>query len=204
MICEFSGYLLQLGLCPGWVFIAFALINCCQHMLAFDASQSLNDNVFTRLASSPSQSSQQLVTATWRPKLWAVASSAFSLASLASHSCSQSSQMLAAYLPDSCRSRMFSTTVSIPICLSIFQFKNTTIILNALKVTWGSNKEHAIEWAERMGILRTRKVESHVQTCGNLKVTKHFHNLEGKSLQPSLRSQFGWLEVINTWKVKKN
>ena len=28
------------------------------------------------------------------------------------------------------------------------------------KVTWGSNKEHALEWAERMGILRTRKVES--------------------------------------------
>ena len=26
-------------------------------------------------------------------------------------------------------------------------------------MTWGSNKEHALEWAERMGILRTRKVE---------------------------------------------
>ena len=47
---------------------------------------------------------------------------------------------------------------------SSFEFlKSFYCILNTVapssKVTWGSNKEHALEWAERMGILRTRKVE---------------------------------------------
>ena len=47
---------------------------------------------------------------------------------------------------------------------SSFEFlKSFYCILNTAasssKVTWGSNKEHALEWAERMGILRTRKVK---------------------------------------------
>ena len=29
LICEFSGYLLQLGLCPGWVYIAFTVVTTC-------------------------------------------------------------------------------------------------------------------------------------------------------------------------------
>ena len=97
------------------------LLSYCHHKLAFNSSQLLDyfiffqclNNIYLRLVSSPSRSSQRLVTATWRPKLWEVASSASSLASSASPSCSRFSLMSAAYSPDSCR---FFANLSV--CLS--------------------------------------------------------------------------------------
>ena len=63
--------------------------------------------------------------------------------------------MSAAFLPGSCRSGKLHS--SFEFLKSFYCILNT--VATSSKVTWGSNKEHALEWAERMGILRTRKVE---------------------------------------------
>ena len=64
--------------------------------------------------------------------------------------------------------------------LSSFEFlKSFYCILNTVapssKVTWGSNKEHALEWAERMGILRTRKVELFLSEALSIFQFSHCH-----------------------------
>jgi len=57
--------------------------------------------------------------------------------------------------------------VGIPFMLSVLADVGG-ILAGLLQVTWGSNKEHALELAERMGILRTRKMVEQTQELSAL------------------------------------
>jgi len=57
--------------------------------------------------------------------------------------------------------------VGIPFMLSVLADVGG-ILAGLMQVTWGSNKEHALELAERMGILRTRKIVEQTQELSAL------------------------------------
>ena len=193
------------------------LLSYCHHKLAFNSSQLLDyfiffqclNNIYLRLVSSPSRSSQRLVTATWRPKLWEVASSAFSLASSASPSCSPSSLMSAAYSPDSCR---FFANLSVCLSftesnLSVYLFIHQRTVIENTTLRWPGGATRSMHWSWQRGWESWER--------GRLKLINHFHILESLNSQTIFNftfwkfksqqsvSHFGKLKVTITFSFTK-